>query len=78
MAAKPDLTEFYKLSRPKKRPCQVGFGLTQVSEEDKTAYDAADKLDPGVITNAALQGWLGARKHDVSIPVIVSQGTHRG
>lgn len=72
MAPKPDLTEFFKLSRPKRPPCQVAFALGRLGDEEQAAFAAACKHDPGVITNAALQGWLSARKSDVSIGRIVS------
>lgn len=71
-ARKPDLSEFFRLSRPKKRPCAVGHARATLSDPEVEQLDAAAGVDPGVITNAAIQRWLEQRKHEMSIPVIVS------
>ena len=70
MSQKPDLSEFYKLSRPKKPPCQVGHAREQLSAEEQAQLDAAVETDKGIITSGAIQHWLKARKHTVSIPAI--------
>lgn len=66
----PDLSEFYKLSRPKKPPCQVGHARAQLKPDEQTQLDAAVGTDKGIITSGAIQHWLKARKHDVSVPAI--------
>lgn len=68
----PDLAEFYKLSRPKKKPCQIGFALTQLSEKEGVNLRAALSTSDGTITVGAIQQWLAAHKHEVSAPAIVS------
>lgn len=70
--ASPDLTEFYKLSQPKKPPCRVGFARGQVKAGDRPQLDAALSTDQGIITNSAIQQWFAARKQEVSVSAIVS------
>jgi hypothetical protein len=69
---KIDLSEFFKLSRPKKKPCMVGFALTELTEEEGKQLAAAFQADKGIITASAIREWLVLRKHDVSLPVITS------
>lgn len=66
MAAKPDLSEFYKLSRPKKKPCQLGFALAQLSDVESDQLKAALATDVSIITAAAVVEWLRPRGHDVT------------
>ena len=70
--AKPDLSEFFKLSKPKKRPCGIGHALTQLAADAGSQLEAALTTDAGIITNSAIQQWLQARKFDVSVSAIVS------
>jgi len=73
MATKPDLSEFFKLSRPKRPPCQIGHALAALKDAaERDALEAACKTDPGIITNSAIRDWLLVRKHDVSVNRIVS------
>ena len=57
--AKTDLSEFYKLSRPKKRACQINLILTgqvspQLSDDElKQLRDALD-TDSGIISPGAI------------------------
>lgn len=67
-----DLSEFYKLSRPKKKPCQIGYVLSQLRGEAQTQFEAALATDGGIITAAAIIAWLEARKHSVNVPAITS------
>lgn len=69
--ASPDLTEFYKLSKPKKPPCQIGLILSgeitpKLSGEETEQLKAALKADSGIITAGAIEGWLKARGHDTN------------
>lgn len=69
--AKPDLSEFYKLSKPKKPPCQVGLILAgdltpKLKDEELQALNAALDTDKSIITAGAVQGWLEARGHEVN------------
>ena len=57
----PDLTEFYKYSRPKKPPCKVGIALTKLRGEAKSQLIAALAADSGVITGGAIVTWLEKR-----------------
>lgn len=72
MSVKPDLSEFYKLSKPKRPPCQVAHALEQLDPGERVQLEAALNQDPGLITNAAIQLWLGSRKHDISVNRVVS------
>lgn len=58
MPAKVDLTEFFKLSRPKSPPCKLGPVLAELPDEDRARFDAACETDVNVITNQALALWL--------------------
>lgn len=64
MSKAPDLSEFYKLSRPKKPPCQIGFIKTQLAPSDAEKLEAAVKTDRGIITAAAIVEWLKEKGHD--------------
>lgn len=70
-ASSPDLTEFFKLSKPKKPPCQLGLILSgdltpKLKPAERDQLDAALKTDRGVITAAAIQQWLESRGHEVN------------
>lgn len=67
-----DLTEFFKLSKPKKRPCQVGFAMSQLKPAERKQLEAALAADSGIITTGAVQQWLAARGHEVSSPALTS------
>lgn len=72
MATTPDLTEFFKLSKPKRKPCVIGFVLTQLDDAEATQLNAALDTDKGIITASAIRQWLAARKHDASISGIAN------
>ena len=72
MPTKPDLTEFFKLSKPKKAPCQIGLILDReitpkLKGEEADQLRAALATDKGIITATAIQEWLKARSHEVSV-----------
>jgi hypothetical protein len=69
---KQDLSEFFKYSKPKKPPCKVGFAADQLGEDEKAQLEAALGQDKGLITNSAIEQWLGARNHQVTVSSIVS------
>lgn len=67
----PDLSEFYKLSKPKKPPCQVGLILKgdvtpKLNAEEKTQLEGALAADKNVITGSAVATWLKERGHETS------------
>lgn len=66
MGDTPDLSEFYKLSRPKKPPCQIGHILDDLGATEQEQLKAALALDVGIITAAAIVEWLRARGHEVT------------
>lgn len=70
--AKPDLSEFFKLSRPAKPPCRIAYAMGQLDKGEAAQLDAACKTDKGIINTGAIRQWLKARGHDVSIPAITS------
>ncbi len=76
--SKPDLAEFFKYSKPKKKPCAIGFlisgGGAHLPTEEIEQLVAACAADPGIITSGSIQQWLAARKHEVTVPAIT---THR-
>lgn len=71
-SADPDLSEFFRLSKPKKRPCGIGYAKTQLTDAEVVQLDAALDKDPGLITANAVQQWLATRGHEVSNPAVVS------
>lgn len=70
--SKPDLTEFYKLSSPKKPPCQIRLilagelspGLKAEETEQLAAACAADK---NIVTGSAIVEWLKARGIETNV-----------
>lgn len=68
----PDLTEFFKLSKPKRKPCSVGFALGRLQGDEHTQLVAALDVDQGIITNAAIEGWLKQRGHASTVSAIVN------
>jgi hypothetical protein len=70
--AQPDLSEFYRLSRPKKPPCRVGFALSQLTRTEAKQARAAIDTDAGIITNSAIQQWLASKGHEATVSSIVS------
>lgn len=73
-ASSPDLAEFFKLSRPKKPPCRLGFAIEQFGSRTVAAKQlkAALDTDPGIITNSAIVEWCKAREQDVTVSAVVS------
>ena len=72
MASKPDLSEFYKLSKPKKPPCQIGLILSgeitpELPPAERDQLAAALDTDGGIITASAVVGWLAAREHETNV-----------
>lgn len=68
----PDLSEFFRYSRPKKKPCAVGFALSQVNEKERAQLLAALATDQGIITAGAVQEWLAKRDHTATASAIVN------
>jgi hypothetical protein len=69
---KPDLGEFLKLSRPKRKPCPLGIASALLDDAEREQLIAACALDPGVITNAAIIQWLAGRGHGTSSSALTS------
>lgn len=53
-----DLSEFYKLSHPKRKPCPVRPVLDGLNAKERGQFEAACRVDAGIITNQALASWL--------------------
>jgi hypothetical protein len=70
--ATPDLTEFYKLARPKKPPCQIGHIKTLLPKKEAGELQAACEVDKGIINTGAIREWLAARDHEVSVAAITN------
>lgn len=70
--SQPDLTEFYKLARPKKKKCHIRFVMDQLKDEEIVQLQAACEADPGIINTGAIRDWLAQRGHKVSIPAITN------
>lgn len=69
MASRPgkiDLSEFFRYSRPKKKPCAVGFAVEALNDSEREQLQAACEVDSGLITTSAIVQWLAARGHEVT------------
>lgn len=77
MSTGPDLSEFFRLSKPKRKPCLVGFALTQLKKPERDQLEAALATDKGIITAAAVESWLRSRGHSTNIPAITSHRQER-
>jgi len=67
-----DLTEFYRLSKPRKKPCTIGHARTLLSKSEVEKLDAALSVDPGIITHGAIETWIKNNKKTEEVPVTVS------
>jgi hypothetical protein len=72
MAAQPDLTEFLKLSNPRRGVCPVALAVEQLGDPERVQLDAALSTDPGLITNQAIAQWFQARGHAVKWQPVAS------
>lgn len=75
----PDLSEFHKLSKPRKPPCEIGLILSRelgpkLADDEVEQLRAALASDRGVITSGAIQAWLYQRAHEVTVNRVA---THR-
>lgn len=70
----PDLSEFFKLSRPKKKPCVIGFAITEkkLKGEAIKQLDAACATDTNFITHGAIVQWLAARGVEATVSAVVN------
>jgi hypothetical protein len=69
-----DLSEFFKLSRPRRKPCPVGYALEQLEGEEKAQLEAALAAGQGIITAGAVEAWLKARGFTAQAAAV---GSHR-
>jgi hypothetical protein len=69
-----DLSEFHKLSKPKRKPCPLASVLSELNGDDRAALKAALETDRSAITSTAIEKWLAARGHKVNMQTI---GVHR-
>lgn len=64
----PDLSEFYRLSKPKKPPCKIGVVLEKLARsKEKTQLISALATDNSIITGKAIQEWIEARSEKLEI-----------
>ena len=63
-----DLSEFFKLSKPRRRPCPIGWAIETgaIPEHEVAQLQAACATDVGIITATAIVQWLAARGTDVN------------
>lgn len=57
----PDLTEFYRYSKPKKPPCKIGLVLDKLGRTTKTQLVAALSTENTLITGTAILTWIEKR-----------------
>lgn len=78
MATKgPDLSEFFALSRPKRRPCPLGFVFGTLDDAEAASLKAALDTDVSIITAAAVVDWLARRNHDVTFAAVTNHRKRR-
>lgn len=72
----PDLSEFFKLSRPKKKPCAIGFAIKEkkIKGQEVEQLQAACDTDASFITSGSIVQWLAARGVEASNSAV---GSHR-
>jgi hypothetical protein len=87
-AAKQDLSEFYKYSKPKRPPCRIGHALEliETGEDDSASPNvkkgdakrlrAALDVDKNLIPAAAIITWLQTRGND-TVTNVSPITTHR-
>lgn len=64
--AEPDLSEFERLSQPRRRPCPLAAVLRELKGPDSASLKAALASDKNVITSSAISQWLERRGHKVN------------
>lgn len=69
--AKPDLSAFYRLSKPKSPPCQVGLILSgeitpTLKPVEVEQLKGALDTDGGIITATAIVTWLAEHGHSTN------------
>lgn len=74
-----DISEFEKLSKPRRKPCAVGHAMESLDRAEAEQLRAAVAADQGVITNAAVEKWLLTRGYKTSAQAVSShrKGTCR-
>lgn len=65
-----DLSEFERLSTPRKPPCQVGVAREKLQPAERAQLDAALAADKSEINTGAIRTWLKRREHTVSISAV--------
>ena len=73
----PDLSEFLKLSGRKKAPCKIAPVVATLTKAEREQFEAAVGTDAGIITTGAIQQWLVARGHDVSVQNVIHHRSGR-
>ena len=68
----PNLSEFYKLSSPKKPPCQIRLILdgqlgTGLKPDEVVQLAAACQADKNIVTGSAIVEWLKARGIETNV-----------
>ncbi len=72
MTHDPDLSEFEKLSKPKKKPCAVNAVIELLEDLPAKQLHAALERPDTHITNAAISQWLDTRGHSIAWQMIAS------
>ena len=67
-----DLSEFAKLSQPKKRLCPVGSALDALPADEAEMLRAALAEDVRVITTSAIITWLKRRDLEANVSAVTS------
>lgn len=68
----PDLSEFFRLAKPRKPPCPIGYALSQLDDVEAAQLQAACATDGGIINAGAIVQWLKKRGHASSPQRVVN------
>ena len=62
-----ELSEFFKYSRPKKKPCSLGYALAKLGDPDADQLAGALKVSKEHIPSGAIIEWLTVRKQEQGV-----------
>lgn len=77
MSKNPDLSEFIRYSKPKRKPCPVAQVKEALHPGDAAKLDAAMLTEKDIITVGAIYQWLDARGHKLTHAAIGSHRRHQ-
>lgn len=68
----PDISEFVRLSRPKRKPCGIGIIVPDLKPADRNALTLALEDTTGRVNTRGIREWFHRRGHTVTDNAIVN------